>query len=232
MKRLIFILLIAAICFAIGTCVMCKKKCIFFLYENYTQKEVEIHGLLKTSMSIDQLINFTHTLKEYAGYAKKEEINETLKESLFQRHIIKLMDDEDFVVEIYNDIKAKTKLYDLGTVNISHQFETHLILSVLLPFEFHWWRPDIKTLYMLNTNQNQLKSIAKIADYHCSANGHSTLLSIQEVKDTKFVLKHEIISSDVIYSDKISRIEKALIKMANAPEYCRFRFDEKGYVVK
>ena len=215
MKRLVIKLSVVAVFFAIIVALVMyvglnkvSYSCVSFRYQNYIHEDVEIVGLSKIPISIDQLINITRTLYDYTE--NTEEVNETLKEILFQQRII---NSPGFYNEIYDETKANTQFYDLGTVNISNRFETHLILSVYT-YSHAYWESGDKTLYMLNMNQNQLKSIVIVAQYLYDMFDSSLLLSIQKIKSTKFVLKRE---RESIRKQK--------------PNYCRFSLDSEGYVV-
>ena len=249
MKRLVIISVVTIVTLAI--CIRLYKvnnyfvySCQFFSHKNYMREEVEIVGLSKTPMSIN-LTDFTRNLAEiYYVYKYEEsgfeefekleelEVSDTLKDILFQ-HCYNDMNpidyEDDYRVRAREFTKKNTTYYNLGTVNVSNQFESHLIFSTS-----EGGRYDNRILYMLNVAQNQLKSIAEIAYFSNSGARYY----IHEVKDTKFLLKTEYTSIDQLqprYVDVLFAIFKFLgvkdYMMINTPFHCCFSFDKDGYVV-
>lgn len=208
-------------------------------YENYKDTIVYLSGFSRNIVKASQLQSISLSVK---NLETKELVSDTLFEQLFQqslingwknieviRHDTKYY-EKDFFVREYKEnigvIKAATRFYDLGKIDLNSQFDTYLVFSIYTHYGF---RSNI--LYLLNIFNGQVRSITEISNYHCDNNGYCTQFSIQKLKNGFFLLKHEITSSDIIYSDEISKEEMKEIEEENAPVYCRFGFDKDGYVV-
>lgn len=178
-------------------------------YDNYKQKRVLLFNLSKVVITKGQLIDITKTIEDFKGGVV---VDEVLKDNLFQQGLINgwnyvetILNDttggikyyeKDFAVRMYNEtieeIKASTNFYDLGQVNLSDQFESHLIVSEYICTAHQYSRSKI--LYILNIARNQIRSITMIASDFYDGNGFGTLLSIQKLKNGVFLLKNEITS--------------------------------------
>lgn len=112
--------------------------------------------------------------------------------------------------------KNNLKLYNIGRIIISKEFESFIILSIDGDEnEYNW----VRNLYLINVNNQKCKSLTRISCYACF-DGECLCLYTERKANNLFVLKDEDINCNLSMVDEIQ--EKSSV--------VKFMYDKKGMV--
>ncbi|WP_370861451.1 hypothetical protein [Parabacteroides faecis] len=112
--------------------------------------------------------------------------------------------------------KNNLKLYNVGRIIISKEFESFIILSIDGDDnEYNW----VRNLYLINVKNQKCKSLTRISCYACF-DGECLCLYTERKANNLFVLKDEDINCNLSIVDEIQK-NSSIVK---------FMYDKKGMV--
>ena len=112
--------------------------------------------------------------------------------------------------------KKELKLYNVGRIIISKEFESYIILSIDGDDnEYNW----VRNLYLINVNNQKCKSLTKISCYTCF-DGECLYLYTERKGNNMFVLNDKDVNCN------LSMVDKTQTKIS----VVKFMYDEKGMV--
>lgn len=110
--------------------------------------------------------------------------------------------------------KSNLKLYNLGKIIISKEFETLVILSIDGDDDEYNW---VRNLYLINVDNQKCKSITRISCYACF-DGECLYLYTERKANNLFVLKDKDTNCNLSIADEMQR-DLFVVK---------FMYDKKG----
>jgi hypothetical protein len=199
-------------------------------YENYIHQKIylpEMNNELFISHYFPDDVDFL--IEELKDPSKYPKVGKDLFEILCNQAIINEWDvyensglnpySEDFR-EFTKIRKKEIVLYNLGKIEIDSGFNTHLILSITPKYENMF--SMVRKLYMINTINNELKSIVLLANYFCF-DGNSNLFYTSKIDKNLFLFQDKNISSDIIDSSEEEILDESYF-------HIEYSFDENGFL--
>jgi hypothetical protein len=203
------------------------------IYDNYIQKEIdlndELDSLKTMSCFYDSILVDIESLKKIS---KTQKLSKNLFDILCEQDIINQWSEykdsdlnpfsknyKEFVAERKQDIA----LYYFGKVEVSKIFDSYLVLAVYGKYDEY---NVIRTLYLMNTIDNKLKSITRVALYVCF-DGSSNYVYTKVLGGNRFLIKEKVISTDLKISETLNN--KSITQ--DDILYSNFFYDKEGYLV-
>jgi hypothetical protein len=201
----------------------------FLIYENFTQKEINLSGKLSSLKSRHYLFDSISTdIENFENFEGQHKVSVDLFNVLCDQDIInKWAIYKDLAFSPYSNNykvfiekrKQEIVLYDFGKVEVGKTFDSYLILATYNNLDnFSVFR----TLYLINTKKNKLKSITQIALYTCF-NGEINYLYTSIIGVNNFLLKEKVINSGIEMPDGTYNDTESV--------YSKYSYDKNGYVI-
>lgn len=231
MKSLFFIKLLIYLFFLTN---MENTKNRFLNYENYTENQVylpyelepvESKNIVKDSVlvNIQTMLNFKDDMQikndMFNMLLNKDVINSLNQYNYFNRTPHGYKNLKEYI----EDRKQALKLYYLGSLRISKNFDSYLILVVNYRIE-DMFNTD-RIVILMNTQNTQLMSLTEISSYLCY-NGHCYHSYTNILNDGTFNLMFKTVSTDVVIIDETGEI----IDIKDERLLVEFLFDNQGYL--
>jgi hypothetical protein len=197
------------------------------IYENYTKEEVNISdGLSSIDMGYYSLDSIIVKSEYLLNLNEAQKLSGSVFDILFEQDIInqwsefrklglvpKTTSHEDFIKKR----QVETNIYFFKRIFLNYAFDSYL---VIVSYSNNDMYNINRSLYLVNTINNKIKSITQIARL-TNFEGSATHLDAKIIGRDIFCIKEEFVSSDIITPD---------INYNYDSKQYKFFFDQNGYL--